>query len=124
MFLVSTSMDSVLHSAVASAARFALDRWVEDVGVEGFRAMRSRPGLLAQVDQHAAEVRDTVADRRGRVSDVALAAYADGVSDTAARRGWTPARPEQWSTASWATLRLLAVCVLATRGQETGRHRA
>ncbi len=100
---------------VTSAAWLALGQWRERVGVSGMAAMRSAPGLLAAVDQHAAVVRDAVADRRGRVHAVNLAAYADGLADVAAARGWSWAELAggDWTRASSVSVRLLAVCVLA-----------
>lgn len=79
-------------------------------------AMRDHPALLADVDQHAAAVRDALTEASGRVSAVGLAAYADGVADTAASNGWyLPADPDgvEWSAPSWPLVRLLAVCVVA-----------
>ncbi len=78
-------------------------------------AMRDVPGLLAAVDQHAAQIRDSLADRRGRLHPITLAAYADGVADAASARGWSMDElfEPNWSTASWPSVRLLALCVLA-----------
>jgi hypothetical protein len=44
-----------------------------------------------------------------------LAAYADGVADGAFAKGWSPDEVlgGDWSLASWPSVRLLAVCVLA-----------
>jgi hypothetical protein len=106
-------MDS--SQAVINAAQLALGQWRSRVGDAGTAAMRVLPGLLAEVDQHASHVRATVTDRRGRLRSALLAAYADGVADAAAEKGWSPVEvlPEQWRTASWPSVRLLAVCVLA-----------
>jgi hypothetical protein len=101
--------------AVAQAAELALEQWSSRLGLSGLAAARILPGLLAAVDQHAAEVRDAIADRRGRLHRVTLAAYADGVADRAGAKGWIPVEvlTEDWAHASWASLRLLAVCALA-----------
>jgi hypothetical protein len=101
--------------ALAWAAEVALVGWAERLGRAGLAAARSRPGLLAAVDQHAAAVRDALADREGRVARTSLAAYADGVSDTATQHGWDSSAPPggDWSRASWPVVRLLAVCLLA-----------
>ncbi len=101
--------------AVVAAAHLALGQWSSRLGVAGMAAMNSLPGLLAEVDQHAAHVRDAVADRSGRVRRVMLAAYADGVADGAFAKGWSPDEVlgGDWSLASWPSVRLLAVCVLA-----------
>jgi hypothetical protein len=100
---------------VARAAEVALTRWAERLGQAGLAAARVVPGLLAAIDQHAAEVRDALADREGRVARTSLAAYADGVSDTAAQHGWDSSAPSgsDWSRVSWPVVRLLAVCQLA-----------
>jgi len=104
-----------LADGVARAAEMALTRWAERLGRAGLAAARALPGLLAAIDQHAAEVRDALADRDGRVARTSLAAYADGVSDTAAQHGWDSSAPSgsDWSRASWPVVRLLAVCQLA-----------
>ena len=107
------------RDAIAWAAEVALTGWAERLGRAGLAAARTLPGLLAAVDQHAAEVRDALADREGRVARTSLAAYADGVSDTAAQHGWDSAAPRSgdWSRASWPVVRLLAVCLLAEIAQ-------
>jgi hypothetical protein len=103
------------RDSVAWAAELALAGWVERVGRTGMTAARAMPGLLAAVDQHAAAVRDALADREGGVARCSLAAYADGVADTALQHGWDGALPSRsgWSRAPWPVLRLLAVCQLA-----------
>jgi hypothetical protein len=98
---------------VESAAEFALLHWVDRVGGPGTAAMGGCPGLLAAVDQHAAAVRDAVADPTGQLGAEKLAAYADGVNDAAARHGWTLPGGINWAQPSWPVVRLLAVCVLA-----------
>jgi hypothetical protein len=112
-------MDGLQHKIsplVASAADVALERLQRLVGSAGFAAMSRCPGLLAEVDQHAAEVREALGEEPGQVpAPVRLAAYADGVVDTAAGHGWQPdeAIDADWPRASWPLVRLLAVCVLA-----------
>ncbi|WP_229069049.1 DUF6401 family natural product biosynthesis protein [Actinoplanes sp. DH11] len=101
--------------AVSAGARLVLDWWSQRLGESGTDAMRANPGLTAQVDQHVAQIRRSVGDASGQVSAVHLAAYADGVSDVAAARGWSADETESagWHRASWPSLHLLAVCVLA-----------
>ncbi|MCW2638146.1 MAG: hypothetical protein JWP76_452 [Dactylosporangium sp.] len=97
-------------------AQLALAQLRERIVAGGLSAMRADPALLADVDQHAAAVRDALTEVSGRVSAVGLAAYADGVADTAASNGWQlPADldGQEWSTPSWPLVRLLAVCVVA-----------
>lgn len=109
-------LDQRGRQAVISGARLALEQWQQRVGEAGTAALRSLPGLVAQLDQHVAQVRHAVADRAGRLHPVTLAAYADGVADAAAARGWAADETTSrgWQRASWPSLRLLAVCVLAT----------
>ena len=98
-----------------AAARLALEQWSGRLGTAGMAAMRVMPALRAEVDQHAAHVRDELAGHDGLLHPVLLAAYADGVADVAGARGWSPAetRAGGWSAPTWASVRLLAVCVLA-----------
>ncbi len=100
---------------VVSAAQLALEQWRTRLGEAGKAAMQSLPGLLAEVDQHIAHVREQVADRLGRLHPVTLAAYADGVADAASAKGWSAQETATagWAGASWPSVRLLAVCVLA-----------
>lgn len=73
---------------------------------------QSPPWLVAELDQHAAEVRDALSDEGGRLRLVRLAGYAEGVLDTAERNGWTLRRADG-PAVPWPVLRLLAVCSLA-----------
>jgi hypothetical protein len=94
----------------------ALAQLRQRIATSGVTAMRADAALLADVDQHAAAVRDALTEVSGRVSAVGLAAYADGVADTAAGNGWQlPADPDglEWSAPAWPLVRLLAVCVVA-----------
>ncbi|WP_433300353.1 DUF6401 family natural product biosynthesis protein [Actinoplanes sp. CA-030573] len=102
------------YGTVIDAARLALDQWSARLGPAGRIAMADMPALLAAVDQHAAEVRTAVADAWGELSPVTLAAYADGLADTAMTRGWSADEVHErgWDRASWPSVRLLAVCVL------------
>jgi hypothetical protein len=102
--------------AVTWAAAIALDRLAGELGRTGRIAMAADPALVARVDQHAADVRDSLAVR-GRVPLPALASYADGVRDVALARGVDPARvvTEGWAGAPWPSIRLLAVHLLADR---------
>ncbi len=107
------------RDSVAWAASLALAALIREVGAPGLAAMRTRPGLLALVDQHAAEVRDTLGDDDGDITVTALAAYSDGVLDVACARGVDPlaaARAGHWGGPPWALLRLLGVCQLAAAG--------
>jgi Family of unknown function (DUF6401) len=101
--------------AMISAAELALEQLSRRLGASGMAAMGSTPGLLALVDQHVTQIRSAVVDRIGRLHPVALAAYADGVTDTATAKGWSAEETATgWHNASWPSVHLLAVCVLAT----------
>lgn len=77
------------------------------VGASGLSRSAASPGLLAEVDQHAAEVRDLLTDG-GRPAVHSLLGYARGFVEAAIGRGWLPgaAHPD------WESLRLAAVCLL------------
>jgi hypothetical protein len=102
------------HLLVLAAARHALDRWSDRLASAGREAMAQIPGLVGVLDQHMAEVRACLTDCFGHLSPVALAAYADGLADVAAARGWSAddAGSTGWARASWPSLRLLAVCLV------------
>ncbi|SNY42670.1 DUF6401 family natural product biosynthesis protein [Paractinoplanes atraurantiacus] len=101
-----------MRQHVTTAARLALAQWSQRLGADGMEAMRSRPGLTAAVDQHIAQIRDTI----GHARPEALAAYADGVADAVTAKGWRADETARgWEGASWPSLHLLAVCVLAAR---------
>jgi hypothetical protein len=87
------------------------------LGEAGLAAAAALPGLLAQLDQHAAAVLDALC-RDGRpLAPLTLAGYAQGVRDAAVARGWRApdASGLDWTRADWAVLRLVAVCGLARR---------
>jgi hypothetical protein len=109
-----TSEQPMTADAVAvDAARTSLDHLMAWVGVDGLVAAIRSPGLLAEIDQHAAAVRETLGER---VTDgPALAGYArevHAVEVRAGRRLPDPARLD-WSRAPGYLLRLVAVCALA-----------
>jgi Family of unknown function (DUF6401) len=117
-FVPSNVMSSEHNDPIAAlrlAAQWALADWMRRLGAVGMDAMRAVPGLVAQVDQHAAQVRDALVDRHGEIPLAGLAAYADGVADIATARGWSAAEvvDGDWAGASWPTVRLLSICVLA-----------
>ncbi|MBF5031046.1 hypothetical protein IRY44_14955 [Micromonospora sp. ANENR4] len=108
--------------SAAVAARTTLTSLIAAVGTAGLAAAHANPGLLAEVDQHAAGVRDTLDGDRRPLTVAALAGYAEGLRDAAAEYGWTPPTVPDWSAPDWTLTRLLAVCLLA-RGLDP-RHLA
>ena len=103
------------HSAHRTLAQLQ-DR----IGGPGLAATVAVPGLIAEVDQHAAAVRDilTVGVDAPAAAVVLLAGYARGLIDQAKDMGWRfgePTKPAGWASVDWLTARLLAVCDLARR---------
>jgi hypothetical protein len=82
-------------------------RLAGSVGAAGLSRSAGSPGLLAAVDQHAAEVRDSLTDG-GRPAVHSLLGYARGFVEAAIGRGWRPGA----SLLDWESLRLAAVCLL------------
>ena len=102
------------------AARALLDEMMARVGVDGLVAAHADTGLLAQVDQHAAAVREALA-HAGRAADAeGLASYARSIAAAAERMGRPVPQPghayvsgSAWLAAEWHLLRLVAVCMIA-----------
>lgn len=101
-------------------ARALLDEMMARVGVDGLAAALADAGLLAQVDQHAAAVRDAL-EKAGRAVDAeGLAAYAKSIVAAAQRMGRPVPEPGRaylsgpaWLAAEWHLMRLVAVCMIA-----------
>lgn len=113
-------MVSVAAAWVESSARRALVRLHDRFGAPGLAVAAGVPGLAAEVDQHAAAVRDILSfgvDRPASVSpEVLLAGYARGLVDALRELGGLVAAPVDaagWLRADWSSLRLLGVCALA-----------
>jgi hypothetical protein len=107
-------MYSELRQSAAKTALSELMSWLGDLGLSvAARSVR----LTAAVDQHAAAVRDALGDPASGPSAVALAGYATGVRDALAEFDWhlPPMSEVDWSATPWPTVRLLAVCLLATQ---------
>ena len=104
----------------ASPAIGQLDEMMARVGIDGIVAALADPGLLALVDQHAAAVRDALADA-GRPADAdGLAGYARSIVAGARRMGRhlpspgeAPATAAEWLRADWHLVRLVAICMIA-----------
>lgn len=97
-----------------SAARTTIAALTVSIGTAGLAAAACRPALLAEVDQHAAAIRDSLAGDRRPLTLAALAGYAEGLRAAALEHGWQPpSGPVDWSAPDWPLTRLLAVCALA-----------
>lgn len=110
----------VSAAAPADPARALLDEMMARVGVDGLVAAHADAGLLAQVDQHAAAVRDALAHAGREIDAEGLASYAKSIVAAAERMG----RPvplagdayvsgPAWLAAEWHLMRLVAVCLIA-----------
>ncbi|ASR36792.1 hypothetical protein BAY61_19325 [Prauserella marina] len=98
-----------------SAARRELTVLADRLRNAGLTPGGLSPGALATVDQHAAAVRDILTLSGGRAGPVELAGYARGVQDAARDSGWF-LRKDESPNGDWISLRLIAVCLLATEG--------
>jgi hypothetical protein len=119
-FLAFAPISTATDAQLPNPATVLLDEMMARVGVDGLTAALADPGLLALVDQHAAAVRDALADA-GRSADAeGLAAYAKSIVFAARRAGRVipapgaaPIRCADWMAADWHLLRLVAVCMIA-----------
>src|SRR4051812_1615067 len=98
-----------------AAARGYLDRLMALIGVDGLMAAAVLPGLLADVDQHAAAVRESLSSAGRAVAPMSLASYARSVLAVRERQGRpTPdVTKVDWAEPEWTVLRLVAVWSLA-----------
>jgi Family of unknown function (DUF6401) len=117
---MSSTFDATADAITAVEAHAALDDLMAWVGVDGLVAALRSPGLLAEVDQHAAAVRDAVAAAGRELDAPALYRYARSVVAAAHRMGRElpaydgSAAGADWTGAGWHLVRLVAVCALAT----------
>ncbi|TDQ54735.1 DUF6401 family natural product biosynthesis protein [Actinorugispora endophytica] len=86
-----------------------LARLTHDFGSFGLLEEPSAPGLTAEVDQHAAGIRDSIEQDGVRLSRRSLAYYLTGFLDGCRERGWHSDAVDH----DWETLRLLAICRMA-----------
>ena len=105
---------------ITCPARTLLDEMMARVGVDGLVAAHADAGLLAQVDQHAAAVRESLHHAGREVDAEGLAAYAKSIAAAAVRMGrplpepgHAPMTGTAWLTAQWHLMRLVAVCLIA-----------
>ena len=112
MLLVFRDVSEAVRQSVAKSTLTGLLAWLGDAGLAAAAVV---PGLLAEIDQHAAAVRDALGDPEPRPDSISLAGYASGVRDASSDAGWLMPDLDtvDWSTVDWPTLRLVAVCALA-----------
>ncbi|MFC4375536.1 DUF6401 family natural product biosynthesis protein [Nocardia halotolerans] len=98
------------------SARRHLQQLNIEYGVPAATAATALPGVLAQLDQHAAAIRDIlefgVEDSAQIPVTILLAGYARGLLDQLAERAgqFAGVAPQTWHDADWLQLRLAAVC--------------
>jgi len=71
-------------------------------GDQGLAALAELPGLIGQVDQHAAAIRDALGDQ---MTLDELRDYRDSLARTALSTGWQPT-PDGYD---WQTVRIITV---------------
>jgi uncharacterized protein DUF6401 len=119
-FLAFASPQPAAAGPVLDPDTALLDELMARVGVDGLTAALSEPSVLAQVDQHAAAVRDALSDAGRRADASGLAAYAKSIEFAARRAGRPLPAPGEapicgpgWMAADWHQMRLVAVCAMA-----------
>ncbi|MUL39842.1 hypothetical protein FZ103_01380 [Streptomonospora sp. PA3] len=86
-----------------------LARLSREFGLLGPLGDSIEPWMTAELDQHAAAVRDSIAADGGSITRLSLSRYLDGFMDGCRERGWH----SSCDGYDWETLRVLAVCRLA-----------
>ena len=116
--VVSAAVPADVPAAVSAYA--LLDEMMARVGVDGLVAAHTDAGLLAQIDQHAAAVRDALTHAGRAVDAEGLATYAKSIAAAAWRVGRPVPEPGHayvsgtaWLAAEWHLLRRVAVCMIA-----------
>lgn len=112
--------DALANPMTRTDASAALDDLMAWVGVDGLVAALRVPGLLAEVDQHAAAVRDAIAASGQEVDALTLNRYARSVVAAAARMGQPLPSLDtetEWAAAGWHLIRLVAVCAVAVEAE-------
>lgn len=87
----------------------SLSRLSQEFGTFGPLSAQPEPWLTAELDQHAAAVRDSVTSGGGLLGRRSLAEYLHGFIEGCRERGWHSSNDGY----DWETLRLLAICRLA-----------
>ncbi|WP_017592771.1 DUF6401 family natural product biosynthesis protein [Nocardiopsis potens] len=90
-------------------AQGPLARLSREFDVFGPLSGSTEPWLTAELDQHAAAVRDSIASGGASLTLRSLTSYLRGFVDGCRERGWHSTSAEY----DWETVRLLAICRLA-----------
>lgn len=108
------------RALLETSAQRQLQQLHTEFGAPAATVAAVAPALSAQLDQHAAAVRDIldlgVEDSARVPLVILLAGYARGLVDHFAERadGFFAGAPDNWLEADWLQLRLAAVCAYAT----------
>ncbi|GAA4915112.1 DUF6401 family natural product biosynthesis protein [Streptomonospora salina] len=86
-----------------------LARLTREFGLFGPLGDSTEPWMTAELDQHAAAVRDSIGADGDRLTGQGLSRYLDGFMDGCRERGWH----SSCDGYDWETLRVLAVLRLA-----------
>ncbi|MCL2584457.1 MAG: DUF6401 family natural product biosynthesis protein [Streptosporangiales bacterium] len=99
-----------LSDQICTDLRDMVLRLAGEAGQASLARSGDSPGLRAEVDQQAAEIRNSLTGPGRPLTPDALLSYARGFTEAAIGRGWrhAPDDPEP----AWESLRLAAVCRL------------
>lgn len=86
-----------------------LTRLSRDFDLFASESISVDPALTAELDQHAAAVRDSILTDRVDITRRSLTHYLQGFIDGCRERGWDSSSVEY----DWETLRVLAICRMA-----------
>jgi len=81
------------------------------IGEQGVAAMPARPGLVGEVDQHAAAICGVLTASGGTITREILLEYRAGFAEAALEQGWRPVTERY----DWHTVRVIAATWLLTR---------
>lgn len=81
------------------------------LGEHGLAALARLPGLVGEVDQHAAAVRDVLMASGVALTRTAIRDYRDGFAQAALEKGWRPTAGRY----DWEAVRIIAATWLMKR---------
>ncbi|HET6187669.1 MAG TPA: DUF6401 family natural product biosynthesis protein [Trebonia sp.] len=101
-------------------------RLAGEVGQVSLARSADDAGARASVDQHASDIRDALTRTGRKITPAGLLSYAQGFTEAAIARGWSPADRQEhdpWDEEpllDWESLRLAAVCRMFIEAQGLG----
>lgn len=118
-YLIATQATPASQLRAVSATAI-LDDLMARLGVDGLTYALGHTGFLAEIDQHAADIREAIRRADLRFDADSLVSYARSILATVERMGLRMPEPGEavapaleWTRAPWHLLRLLAVCAIA-----------